>query len=1721
MVELDIGYPYAVDSSGNDLSYQIDKAPDTANIPYSYVPGNLQMFGSRGFAVDSGIRVDDTQVGSDILWSSSKTNSKTTHPGTFGNFAVYDGKGQLFDSNVNPKTITNDVLNSINTGYVNEMIDTATAVATSRATSACYSQMGPLIDSKVAGMVDNKLDTVPVFTTTHIPIFSTTGQLEDSKVSIDSIVNNISDLQSSVEGASANVSQQVANEVQNMYTLLKSETDANLASVASSLNDNITLATNSATDNMTSLLNNQVTLLKQQDTLLAADIDQLVTYVDALDTNKVNVVRPTTSGNIPMLDSMGQLVDSNLSVQQFQTCATQIQDLTDNQSLLSDQYASTMLLGTNTNNGNAAVFDANGQVYDSQINVNTLSSNVELLSRAVDEKLDVPLTFSGQNVPVFDSTGQLVDSSVNVTNVMMKGANTRLGSTAVFDASGQVIDSGIDLISMRSDVDNALQDLSSSLYIPGTTNPNHVPVFDVTGQLMDSNVNVTTLMPKTTGAQANNIAIFNSDGTVADSSYKIDDSIVTSSNVWTSAMTQTLLNEKIDRPQLFTTGNVAVFDVDGHVRDGGPLPVIRADIPPTKMSPIVTMDAYGVPIESNLTVDSVQVKTIPSYVNNVAVLDANGQVQDSDMGIDDSMAANPNVMWTSAKQQTLLDQKLNTAPLFAAQNIPVFDSTGQLVDSNVNVNMLTMQLDGTIPRVMNVSEPNHVAVLQVDGSVTDSGVNVTQLQTLVVPSNVNNIASFDANGRLKESGITLDDNSSSPSTIWSSDRIGYELDAKMNATSQYTAGHLPMFDSNGNLIDSTVSAEGMLSQAIAECKRECGDKIFTLVPTRTGAIPTLREDGQVSDSNVLVSELQTKTPPSTVNNVAVLDASGQVVDSSYRFNDMQTDPNVVWSSIKTASELDKKLTTPLVFSEENIPVFDSTGQLTDSRISMSSLYTTMDNKIATSAVVARPSALVNHIAVWDGSGQQNDSGVAIENVMLKAQSTPINSVAVFDSDGQVMSNGLFYNDSLGPSADIVWTSAKTQQLLDATATSKLNKPLTSVVGDVPMFDVDGQLMDSGLSAATVKSQLDYLSSVQSQPLVTPTKPNTIPVLGTDGVIVDSQKSFDDVLTKPMTSTLNHIATFSDSGNVQDSGFVFRDDTTTVSNIWSASQVQTGLDKKLNTFTLYNAGNVPIIGSDGQLLDGNTSLASLVPPIPTQANNMTMLSADGRLLDSTISRDSLLTVPTTFKANNLTYFDSQGKIVDSLYSVDDASQPSTQIIYSSGKLTSLIDEKLTKPATYTPNDIGMFDASGQLVDSGILVTSLATKTDLSSYQLKQNATAGNLAVWNPDQQTVDSYVKIDDNANPSPSVLYTSQRLLTKPAIPGVQGNLASFDSSGQIVDSTYHVDDSAAPNVTILYSSSKMDQLNSLKLSAPSPAATSGNITVFGPNNNVIDSGVSLQSLEGAIGGTSIPVVPSATSGNISVFNTTGGVIDSLKRMDDTAPPSVDVIYSSVRVAEKMSKVAQPFTEGNIPILNSNGELVDSGQSPLTISPPDVMKLVSGASQNEIAFLDANGQAVKSNMTVDDSQMGSLNLWSSNKINDAIATNKTVVVGGTGTTPACVNQTWFRATLDGCTTYAKSLLSADNLAIKVPKTGCWLFTFFVYEKNKSNSSAYSIELRSVALSSTGTASQLTTTNLPIKTQSQLHRIMNLNAGDEIDFRVWQQDACGTINNLSWTMQELL
>lgn len=979
MVEYDIGEPYAVQAMDDQsISYQFQKAPDTANIPYSYIPGNLQVFGQQGFATDAGWRVDDKQVGANILWSSQRTADLTDHRGIRGNFVTYDGKGRLVDSQMSVDSIVNSVLSNVNSEYVNEMVETASIIASDKATSECYARIQPTIETKVNSMVGNKLDTVPVYTTSNIPIFNTTGQLEDSQVSIDKLLGNISSIESSVDSA-------VKQEVQNMYTILKSENEKALATTTSALTSKIAAGDKQVQSDVTQLINQQITSLKSKDQTLDNDIATLNANLMDLQSDKINIVQPSKSGNIPVLDAVGQLTDSGLTVQQFQTCADQIQQMV------------------------------------------TSTQNAE----------------------------------VQLENTMFLVPGAKAGNTAIFDANGQTIDSGINMKNLSAAVTQLESEMNQTLAIPLQTKPNNLPVFDINGQLIDSKVNVTNLMNKVSGGTSGNLTILDAGGQIKDSGYRVDDTVISPSNLWSSGAIAVELDEKVTRPVSFTTGNLAVFDAVGNIVDGGTLPSPMVYNPPVKSTPVVTMDALGKPIESDVQVQNLLIKRVP--------------------------------------------------------------------------------------------------------------------------------------------------------------------------------------------------------------KTE-------------GAIAVLKADGQLSDSNVLVSQLQNRIVPSRPGNLVSMDTTGQVTDSTYRVNDTLVDPQVLWTSVKTSSALDKKLSTPSSFIQDSLPVFDASGQLVDSRMALSSV------------MKRDPLAKANHLAVYDSTGQTMGSQYKVD-------------------------------DYEPPDSDILYTSLKTKTMLDELSDSKLDKPYTSAPGELPMFDANGQLMSSGMSLSSLASQL-ATGAVPSQPLVVPSKSMNLAALGTNGTIVDSGKSINELLARPQVSVLNHIATFDAAGQLQDNGLVLNDsNTVAASHLWSSQKTQSELDKRMRVLSVYNAGNVTVIDADGHVKDSQISLTRLIPAIPSTGDNISMLSTDGRILDSGVKKSSLLTVPSTYTPSNLPAFDSSGHLVDSLYKIDDMQQPSSQVVYSSSKTTMMMNQLLQ-----------------------------------TAQQLQPTAVAGNFAVWNPDGQTVDSMYKVDDAAAPAPLVLYSSSKI---------------------------------------------------------------------------------------------------------------------------------------------------------------------------------------------------------------------------------------------------------------------------------------------------------------------------------------------------------------------------
>jgi len=1380
MVEYDISVPYTSDVG---FPYNFGKSPpDMANIPYSYIPGNLQVFGTDGFAVDKDIRLDDTKIGNNILWSSIKQQTLNNHDGEFGNFATYDGKGSLFDSKVSSSTLARDVMQNISSQFVESITETAVAEATNQATANCSQQVMPIITQTVANQMGNKLDTVSVYTPDNFPIFGPNGQLSDSNVSVTQLTQEIQNLSDSLENQSTEVSKIVQTEIDAKIQQLLVQQTNQLTESNQAMQKKVDLADEKLYSDLTNLYTPQVTSLKLSNDLQQQQLDDVIVELDG----KINIVSPSTSGNVPMLDANGSLVDSQFRLSDLRDSATKIDSLFQQQSF--------------------------------------------------------------QNQQLQDLT----------KNSMKLQPGAVSGNVSVFDAYGQVIDTGLSFQNVITDIETLKQDVDASLFVPDNYLSNQIPIFDINGQLQSSGVDISSLMPKNFSAPVDTLAQFQSDGTVKSSGLRFSDGTIAKDVIWSSLQQTMALDTKINRPLLATAGNVALFTNDGQLIDGGPLPVATTYMPPTTANTVVMFDANGKPTETNIAIDQLVTKVFPSHYDNLTTWGSDGKLQDSKTRIDDTSSASSSILWTSLKSQQLFDSRMPTVSTAFPSNLGIFDENGNMKDSGTNLSKLLSDVETTIPKMMNVTKLGQIPQITIDGMIEDSGVNINDIQKRKLPSRLDNVASLDGNGMITEI-YSVDDSAINNTNLWTSERTSRELDKKLQQPLFFTNGNVPMFDINGELVDSKQSVTEMINTVVNRCLSDCGNALKPVIPVRgENTLAALNADGTLRDTQLLTSQIVTVKKPAVAGSVALLDSSGQIMDSGMRYSDTDAaSTNVSWSSQKTSDLLNGKLSKVTLFSQGNIPVFDSTGELVDSTTSIANLNKYVDTQIELKAVRPIVTTKPNVLALWNGTGQQIDSNVQINEIMLKTKGS--DTLARLDSNGQVQNTGITIDDSTNPQQSVLWSSLRHQNALSEGLVTKLNTVQPYTVGTVPIFGSDGQLTDSGVDILTLKSQI----TADVQPLLVPAKSGNLASLDSNGLINDSGISFDDKIISPST-------------------------------IQSSTKTQSLLDAKMKLVPLSTKGNISIFDDNGQVIDGGVSLATLVPKpvIPTVIGNLASFSADGQLQDSFIQPDTLMLKPVSSIQGHIAVFDDKNQVKDGMMMVDDSAAASPQILWSSDKILQTTNQLLTKPTgTVILNHVPIFDSNGQLTDSNIPITELATMTRIAGeYQIKQPAVAGNFATWNPSGQTIDSSIKLDDSSPPSTNIIYSSSKInstkVDKP-VSFVADDIIIFGENGQLKDSGTSIT-SLINNVSSLIASNTNNPpvvANSLVTRSASGALSETAFRIDDtspPDSNVVWTSNKTQALAPPIKNTSI-----------AVLDVRGQVKSSEIVLDDSLPPSPQVIYSS------------------------------------------------------------------------------------------------------------------------------------------------------------------------------------------------------------------------------------
>lgn len=719
-------------------------------------------------------------------------------------------------------------------------------------------------------------------------------------------------------------------------------------------------------------------------------------------------------------------------------------------------------------------------------------------------------------------------------------------------------------------------------------------------------------LPVTTGSSEINDAAISSNSTWSstkiDSSIRavpqIDDSSTSAGSIWSSQKTNSMLLNTLQPIAAATAGDIPIITNTGGLIDSG----YRIDDTVTGINTLWSSVATDNALSNKISL-------VPgSNINEIAVFDGSGGISKSNLSVQDNAPSNSNVLWSSTKTDLLLGGKQNVVSNAAAGNISFFDASGQVVDKAVRI------------------DDNSSASPAVLWSSQKTENVLSQNQRLVPGAKINHLASFDGNGQILDSGTVVDDGSLSTSVLWSSSKILEQSNTKQNLAANASPGNLAMFDSVGQVTDAMFSVKdsapatnALWSSSFTNAK--LGEKQNIVQSAIAGNIASFDSSGQVVDTNAVFNDslpaannvlwssqkitaaqnqMQTLSVPSSAGNLASLNASGQITDSTYSVNDSSgPKPNIVWSSEKITSTVStlpyQKLGTG---SSGNFLIYDSTGQSTESNFkiddSTSSPTSLWSSEKVTSNFQQKivPSATGN-IATLDGTGQISDSGFSVSDASA-ANSNIIWSSAKTESISNNKQN-FIQNPSSGRfvSTDNTGQTVMTQYAVDDTAVGSSvlwsSQKIASGVpsgapGNVTVLASQGSgVTDSGIKiddAAPAAPNVLWTSQKISQ---TSSQSSSI-----DDTTISpsstwsSQQSANAIqnmantkMDKVPSAPVQSIARFSTGGQVESSGFVLDDSAVSASALWSSLKTDATYQKLVTGVT---NGIIPIFSSAGQVTD---------------------------------------------------------------------------------------------------------------------------------------------------------------------------------------------------------------------------------------------------------------------------------------------------------------------------------------------------------------------------------------------------------------------------------------------------------------------------------------------------------------------------------------------------------
>ncbi len=1536
---------------------QIPPPPPISSLPFipkisNFTTDDLVKIDGQGNVQDSGFRINDSSPADPhVLWTSSKIPQLD---GYAGNLALFDGKGNVADYGVTlDDTMAPDSYILYSSAKQTENLKRA-------------------IDEAKFDTGANKMNLVPEASQGAIAAFDNSGQVKSSGV-------NVSDVQQAAQAA----------------------TQASQALVQ------------------------------------ASQAAQSATQALSIAQSAVAPKLQGSAGNIPLFNGTGGIQDSMLSPNMF------------------------MSKNIPSQTNNLAALDASGQVKDSLflVNDNLSGPSVIWTSSGLSSKFQKKLAGQG-TLPLLSTTGDLQDSFVPISTVMKKSVPLGVNDIPFLDTSGQIVDSGYTIGTNQGpnvlwSSDTTLQHFVRQL--PGQST---FALLGPDGQLQDSGVQA--IQKLSVPKQNNSFAVLDATGQVQDSGYSVDNSQINSNSLWTSDVINAdfvkvkpgiglaqlgndgQLYDSMIQPEnvmllnkSFKAGNLSEFDTSGQVVDSSYYVQDTALAAPQVLwssdkidrdyvknlgsgdNSLALVLSTGDFVSSGVYPSDFMPKVVGGSQNNVLSLGPNGIAQDTGIRIYDTATAQPNIVWSSSKNEQVYLKRLQ------GTNLVQLGMDGQLHDSGVDTNNL---LTTTIP-----VKPNSVALLNASGTLQDSEIIIddTSLPAPDVIWTSNKIAAIGTGLAQMTSGGTLYDTGINPSDL-------------LQKVQNVTPGNLSALDSSGLIYDSGFSVQDhsdLNTQVLWSSKKIDSDYVKKLVGNYT--VPYLGPDGQLYDSTESLNNFTKTVVPLKSNSLATLSDSGQLQDSTYQINDnASSSNNTLWSSSKIDTSYLKK---PTSFSVGDVATFNEYGQLQDS------LYTINDASLPNANILwssDKISSLVTTIPSKPGNlpqlnanGSISDSNYSIDDTLVnnntlwssskidslythKPTSYLSGNLALFDASGNVEDQGFSIDDN-SASPSVLWTSQKV-----------LARTIPSNAGNLAALNLDGTLSDSLYSvndnssstntlwsAAKINSDLihkptsfssgnvaifDALGNVQDTGIVVS---DASPVASS--VLWSSQKMDNVFMPRASPSTTGNLPLFGANGALTDSGLAINDTEVGSNNLWSSQKISNTFIPKLLGAT---QNDLVVVKSDGTLNDSGVLIGTDVGPnilwtsdkitdaivqstpkiIPTTAGNFAALNSDGTILDSLYKvNDTLQSTQTLWSSDkigstfiprtipsqdgNLASLSSSGLVQDSVYKVDDTNAQDANILWSSNKIDTNYVKKLVGNGS-----IVTLGSDGQMHDSSILPNTLQTKIIPS--------TVNNLAQLDATGSVADSGYTISDGTNASNNVLWSSSKIdtsyvkqlatstnlaqlgtdgqlhdsglstlsIAEKKVPSSAGAIATLDATGGLNDSGLTVKDSSQAASNILWSSSKITS------TFPTQVTSTTNLAQLGTDGQLHDSGISVPNVM-------VKTVP-GTAGNLATLSVTGQVQDSGFLVSDTSVVGPSILWSTSK--NDSTFVKQLVGNNTIAILGLDGQLHDSGQTTTLFTQKSIP-----AKSGNLAALDSTGQLIDSTYNIDDSAVANASvLWTSNKI---------------------------------------------------------------------------------------------------------------------------------------------